>query len=192
MANNYMDLLLMDGKKSPHSTVNPNPSLPFGESQKGQWIGDEDWVTTAKERPKMGHRQNPFGALTADQGGQIQPWEWILKEGMNPADPKTWRTVRDAISKYRGGGGGAPGAWGGEGGIASPFDPRFYAIGDTINDYMDDAPAPMRNAYAKSRFTYDNGLREPFGGERSNWNRKEQSDEWQTVMDQTKKDYPLY
>jgi hypothetical protein len=107
------------------------------------------------------------------------PFELIAAKGWDPADPQTYAKVREALL----------------GSKAKDFSPQYYVQSNGgINNYMRNAPAPMRDAYARSRYNYDNGLRSPLGlrslppehrasDTLSNYNGRTQAKEWDAVAE---------
>jgi hypothetical protein len=102
------------------------------------------------------------------------PFELIAAKGWDPADPQTYIKVRNALLGSKG----------------KSFSPQYYVRANGgINNYMRNAPAPMRDAYAKSRYSYDNGLRSGYGDELSNYNGRGQAEAWDVVTGADKPGY---
>jgi hypothetical protein len=168
MAQSYLDLLNMQQQQNPANAAGASISSQFQNSP----YYKDNFDTLGKTVPgyQTSVKMTPGSAQSRVLGRNSQgrhPFEYMASKGLDPADPQTYARVREALL----------------GPQAKNFGAQYWVTGDNkIKNYMKYAPPAMRDAYVKSRYTYDNGLRGGFGDELSNYNGRHQAEKWDDVV----------
>ena len=130
-----------------------NP-FPFPQGYQGsswqQLMGDKDDYERLKTRP--------YGSMPRSEGGSRDPIEWFRKHGKSPSNMGDYQQFVDYMGKMKS-------AYNPGGGDRSPYDTRQMSMypGQGFNNswFIRGMTPSERGRYSRSRYTYDNGLRNP-------------------------------